>query len=325
MSEKPTVLVGMSMNSAAAERLRGATIARFVPPESKELVESSDDYDGLIVYSPAMDVAAIANSRKLKVISCHACPGDILDACTSNQVQVTVVPSLWDTVADMTIGLMYAAARHIPQATRAMKDGLVHGVAGRLRDPKVLFSGHDVFGKTLGILGLGKIGKILARRVQSLGMKVVYTDLTRDIALEEELGLRPANLASMLEESDYLAVLVPLNEHTRGMLGEAEFRLMKKDSILINAARGAILDEKALYRALLEKRIAAAGLDVFSVEPVAADNPLLSLDNVVCTPHLGGSTKECDLVLVEDALRTLSGKAPSFAINKVSRRQGLSA
>ena len=320
VSGKPRVLVGISMHKAAAARLEEAAIVRFVQPGSGELRESLDGWDGLIVYSPAMAVSELAGAKTLKVISCHACPGDLLDACSLNHIQVTVVPSLWDTVADMTIALMYAAARCVPQADRAMRSGVKGDAAGDPRDLKVLFSGHDIFGRTQGILGLGRIGKILATRVQSLGMKVIYADLVRDSALEAELDLQYASLASLLAESDYLAVLVPLNERTRGMLSEAEFRLMKRDAILVNTARGAIIDEKALYSALSEKRIAAAGLDVFSVEPVTPGNPLLSLDNVICTPHLGGSTKECDMALVDDAVRVLRREAPLFPINNVPGR-----
>ena len=111
---------------------------------------------------------------------------------------------------------------------------------------------------------------------------------------------------------------IPLNDKTRGMLGETEFGMMKPNCILINTARGAILDEKALYQALNEKRIAAAALDVLSAEPVSPHNPLLSLENVVYTPHLGGSTRECDMVLVDDTLRVLRGENPLYPVNNVS-------
>jgi len=234
----------------------------------------------------------------------------MLAAATRCGVRVTLVPSLWDTVADMALALMFAAARNVAGADAAIR----RGEWGRT-DLKVRYSGLDVFGKTLGIVGLGRIGAILARRVRGFDMRLLYYDTVHKPDLEAELGLAYRPLDDLLAESDIISIQLPLTDATRGLIGERAFRLMKRDAILVNTARGAILDEEALCRALRERGIAAAGLDVVTQEPLPPDSPLLALDNVVLAPHLGGSTKECDGALVEDALRVLAGVAPLHATN----------
>jgi phosphoglycerate dehydrogenase-like enzyme len=307
MNEKPKVLLGMALHEDAASFLRERAELIQAPGAKEDLAALIGSIEGIIAYSPPIDGAALRAAGKLRVMSCHSVREDILRAARERGIVVTLVPSLWDTVADMTLALIFAAARNIPQAHGAVKAGLWNDNDGL----KIRYSGHDVFGKTLGILGLGQIGAILAKRVQGFEMRVLYHDIRRNPAMEEDLGLEYRSLQRLLAESDILVVLAALNDKTRGMLGEGELRLMKRDAILVNTARGAIIDEDALYRALKEKRIAAAGLDVLVREPISADNPLLSLENVVFAPHLGGSTKECDMVLVTDALCVLDGKSPA--------------
>jgi phosphoglycerate dehydrogenase-like enzyme len=288
------------MHPDAMARLRQAAEVAPVPSGGESLA-----CDGIIAYVPALDAAGLARAPDLKVIACHDCPRPLLEAASARGIRVTYAPSLRDTVADMALALLFAAARNVPQAHAAIADGRW----GR-QDLKVRFSGFDVFGKTLGILGLGRIGAILARRVQGFDMRILYHDVVRKPELEWELGLQFRPLGDLLREADIVVVLVRLNEGSRGMIGEAELRSMKRDAILVNVARGAILDQAALYRALQERWIAAAGLDVLVDEPIGADHPLLALDNVVLAPHLGGSTKGCDMVLVEDTIRVLCGEEP---------------
>jgi glyoxylate reductase len=149
-------------------------------------------------------------------------------------------------------------------------------------------------------------------------MKLVYYDIVRKRKLEKELPIECRSLDQLLAESDFVSVHVPLTDETRGMIGEKELKTMKRDAILINTARGPIVDEKALYHALKEKWIAAAGLDVFKEEPINQDNPLLELDNVVFTPHVAGSTNEarrrCAMMAVENTVRVLQGKKPENAV-----------
>lgn len=146
-------------------------------------------------------------------------------------------------------------------------------------------------------------------------MRLLYYDVVRKPGLEAELGLTYRSLDDLLAESDIVSIQLPLTEATRGLIDERAFRRMKRDAILVNTARGAILDEAALCRALQERWIAAAGLDVLTQEPLPPDSPLLALDNVVLAPHLGGSTRECDKVLVDDVLRVLEGREPLHPAN----------
>ncbi len=305
MPDRPHVLVGISMHPHVLARLREAAEVDVSLAYVQDLPTTIAQYDGMIVYSPRFDPEILAGAGRLKVIACHAYPPEILAAATARGIRVTLAPSLWDTVADMALALMFAAARHVAQADAAIRRG-EWGQA----DLKVRYSGLDLFGKTLGIIGLGRIGEILARRVRGLDMRLLYYDVVRKPGLEQELGVAYRTLEQLLHESDIVSVQLPLNDETRGLIGEREFRLMKPDAILINTARGAILDEAALCRALQKRWIAAAGLDVLAEEPIRPDSPLLGLDNVVLAPHLGGSTKECDGVLVEDTIRVLDGREP---------------
>jgi phosphoglycerate dehydrogenase-like enzyme len=294
------------MHPDVTARLRQVAEVASLPSDRESLARAlASGCDGIIAYVPDLDPPDLARAPELRAIACHDCPRPLLEAASERGIRVTYAPSLRDTVADMALALLFAAARNVPQAHAAIAGGLW----GR-EDLKVRFSGFDVFGKTLGILGLGRIGAILARRVQGFEMRILYHDLVRKPELERELGLQFRSLGDLLAEADIVVVLVRLNEDSRGMIGEPELRSMKRDAILVNVARGAILDQAALYRALQERWIAAAGLDVLVEEPIGADHPLLALDNVVLAPHLGGSTKGCDMVLVEDTIRVLHGEEP---------------
>lgn len=310
MADRPRVLVGISMHPQVMARLRDAADVDENLAFFQDLPAIIARYDAMTVYSPRFDPALLDEARRLKVIACHACPPEMLAAATARGIRVTLVPSLWDTVADMAVALMFAAARNVAGADAAIRSG----EWGRT-DLKVRYSGRDVFGKTLGIVGLGRIGAILARRVRGFDMRLLYYDAVHKPDLEADLGIAYRPLDDLLAESDIVSIQLPLTEATRGLIGERELRLMKRDAILVNTARGAILDEGALCRALRERRIAAAGLDVVVEEPLPPDSPLLTLDNVVLAPHLGGSTKECDGTLVEDALRVLAGQEPLHAAN----------
>lgn len=263
-------------------------------------------YEGAIVYVPRWDEGMLDAAHSLKVIACHSCPPAVQLSARRRGIYVSVTPTLLDTVADMTLALMFAAARNISQVDASIR----RGQWGTGIDLKARYSGLDVFGKTLGILGLGRIGSIVARRVKGFDMRLLYHDQVRKVEMEQSLPIEYRSLQELLAESDILLVLAALNDSTRGLIGEAELSCMKRDAILINTARAAIIDQHALYHALKERRIAAAGLDVFWEEPLKGDSPLLALDNVTVTSHLGGSTKGCDMALVEDVLRVLRNQSP---------------
>jgi phosphoglycerate dehydrogenase-like enzyme len=178
---------------------------------------------------------------------------------------------------------------------------------------------HELRGRTLGIVGLGTIGKKTARLALAFGMTVHYYDIARlPEDAEDALNVRFRLYRELLRTSDIVSLHVPLNASTRGMLGEAELALMPRHAILINTSRGPVVDEKALYRALSEGRIAGAGLDVFDQEPPPADNPLFTLDNVILTAHMAGPTQESNIARLRNAFdnvqRVARGEAPLWVV-----------
>jgi D-3-phosphoglycerate dehydrogenase len=189
------------------------------------------------------------------------------------------------SVAELTMGHMLALARHIPQATASLKAG---------KWEKKQFMGTELYGKTLGIIGVGRIGREVAKRASAFGMDIVAYDPYVREADVRDLGLKLLPLEDLLQYSDYITIHVPLTPETRHMLGKREFELMKPGVRIINCARGGVIDEQALYEALVSGKVAGAALDVFEEEP-PKDNPLLKLDNVIGTPHLGASAEEGQL------------------------------
>jgi phosphoglycerate dehydrogenase-like enzyme len=309
MAQTPLILTDVAMHPEVARYLADNADVKFIASD-EDIAASITSTDAIIIYVPRFEPALLAGAPKLKVIACHSCPPAMREAAKQHGIRITLVPSLWNTVAEHTLALLFAVARNVPQAHSAVKAGEWRNFV----DLKVRFSGQDIFGKTLGIAGMGRIGAEFARRVQGFGMRMLYADPIRKPDLERELQLEHASLQDLFAQADIVIIAMPLNDETRGSIGERELRSMKRNAILVNTARGAIFDEPALVRALQEKWFAGAGLDVYAEEPLPAGHPLLALDNVVLSPHLGGSTKECDLTLVEDALRVLRGEEPLHAI-----------
>jgi len=278
----------------------------------EELIRDLRGVDAVILGGEKFTAEVIEAVDRLKVIGRFGVGLDNvdLDAATRRGVFVTFTPVLAETCAELTLGLILALARRIVEADSAVR-------AGGWESEK--FAGHDVQGATLGIIGLGRIGSVVARRARGFNMKVLYYSRTRKPDLEKELGLECVDLDTLLKESDFVSLHVPLTEKTVNMIGERELRLMKKTAYLINISRGLVVDEKALYKALAEGWVAGAGLDVLSVEPPSPENPLLKLRNVVLTPHVGSATVECrrrmTLTVVDDVLRVLEGKMPRYLAN----------
>jgi glyoxylate reductase len=229
-------------------------------------------------------------------------------------VLVTNTPGvLTDATADIAFALLLAQARRLPEGERAIK-------AGRWGDWQPWFLlGRDLTGKTLGIIGLGEIGKAVARRGLGFGMRVVYNSRQRKQDVEAELGVEWREMPALLAESDYVSLHMALNPETRGMIGAAELAAMKPDAVLINTARGGVVDQDALIDALRSGGIGGAGLDVFESEPLPPDHPLLGFDNVIVSPHLGSATVETrtrmsDLA-VDNMLAFFRGERPPRCVN----------
>jgi phosphoglycerate dehydrogenase-like enzyme len=301
-ANRARVLVTIDIHDDALARLEQEAEVDLLSPSAARSARISA-YDGIISYVPRLDRKTISKADRLKVVSCHS-PREIdLSAAAEQGIHVTQTPALWETVADMTIALMLAAARMIPQAHIHIKNG-----QWKRSSDKSLFSGTTLHRKTLGIVGLGRIGAIVAKRVKGFEMKTIYYDAARKTQLEEELGVVYRPLKQLMAEADIVSIHVPLSDETRGLIGEEELGAMKKEAILINTARGPVVDEQALYQALEQKRIAGAALDVYDEEPLKPLNPLLALNNVVLTPHLAGSTRECDMEAVMNVIQILRGE-----------------
>jgi D-3-phosphoglycerate dehydrogenase len=230
-----------------------------------------------------------------------------LDAAREHKVWVTNNPGVnAAAVAELTFGQMIALARHGAQADRAVK-------SNRWSD-YLRFTGVELAGKTLGIVGMGHIGTRVALRARAFEMALLVCDPYIPASHVTALGGRWVGLDELLVSSDFVTLHCPLNSETRHMIGERQLPLMKKSAYLVNLARGGVVDEEALHKSLAEKRIAGAAIDVLETEPPRKDHPLLALDNVLLTPHIGGATREAakrgEWGAAEEVVRVLEGKPP---------------
>ncbi|MEM3700706.1 MAG: hydroxyacid dehydrogenase [Candidatus Bathyarchaeia archaeon] len=227
-------------------------------------------------------------SEKLKVIGVHGVGIDHIDVDFAEKKGIRIVrtpEALTDSVAEFTVGLMLALLRKISLADDAVRKGEWNKKYGCL-------VGAELMGKTVGILGLGRIGSAVAKRLCGFNVNLIYYQRQRSIELEKQLGVKYVTFNELLAESDIISIHVPLTSETHHMISFKEFALMKRGLFIVNTARGAVIDEKALYEALVSGKVAGAALDVFESEPLSSDNPLTRLDNVILTPHLAASCEE---------------------------------
>ena len=257
-----------------------------LPPE--ELKKIIGGYDGLVIRSATKVTAEIIEAAdNLKVVGRAGIGLDNVDIPNASKRGIVVMNAPdgnSTTAAEHAIAMMMSLSRKIPQATASMK-------AGKWEKKK--FSGREVTGKTLGIVGIGRIGSIVADRAQGLRMKVIAFDPHMPREQVDKLGVELVSMDELCRRSDFISVHVPFTKETKNSLSAAQFKLMKNDAMLIDCARGGVVDEEALLDALKNGEIAGAALDVFAVEPTNQENcPLLGLDNFICTPHLGASTAE---------------------------------
>lgn len=237
--------------------------------------------------SDQIDRELIEAAPNLKIISNMAVGYNNIDVSAAKEhgMIVTNTPDvLTNTTADLAFALLLATARDLIGAEKALRDG-----KWTSWEP-LGFTGTDVNGAVLGIIGMGRIGEAVMRRAKGFDMDVLYHNRSRKPGVEEMYGCRYASFDDLLAESDFVLILVPYSEETKGLIGAAELAKMKDSAILINIARGGIVDERALHEALQANEIRAAGLDVFETEPVPLDNPLLTLPNVTALPHIGSAT-----------------------------------
>jgi len=263
-----------------------------------------------------VDGEVISESRNLKLISTMAVNPAAIDvaAATARRIPVTVNPPLvTETTADLHWGLLLATARRIVEGDRALRSGVFPG------GQSMHFIGAEVHGKVLGIVGLGAIGEAVARRARGFAMRVLYTKRRRlDAARETELGVEYRSLDDLLKQSDFVSINAALSPETIHLIGARELGLMQPSAFLVNTARGPIVDEKALVRALEEKTIAGAGLDVYEREPMVEPG-LIGLANVALTPHLGSAARDTRermaATVAENVISVIEGRRPPNIYN----------
>jgi phosphogluconate 2-dehydrogenase len=277
---------------------------------------------GLLGASLKLDAALLDLAPQLQAVSSVSVGVDNydIDYLTGRQILLTNTPDvLTETTADTGFALILASARRVVELANMVRDGQWQRSIGPAH------FGTDVHGKTLGIIGMGRIGEALAQRGHfGFGMPVIYHSQSRKPAVEQRFAAQYRSLEDLLRQADFVCLTLPLTAQTEGLIGAEQFALMRPESIFINISRGKVVDEAALIDALRQQRIRGAGLDVFEREPLNPDSPLLQLNNVVATPHMGSATHETREAMarcaVDNLLAALRGKKPANLVNPAAWR-----
>jgi D-3-phosphoglycerate dehydrogenase len=311
---KPVVLIAEELSPATIEALGpDFEIRSCNGADRAELLPAIADVDAILVRSATkVDAEALAAAQRLKVVARAGVGLDNVDVKAATQAGVMVVNAPTSNIvsaAELAVALMLAAARHISPAHAALRGG---------EWKRSKYTGIELYEKTVGIVGLGRIGVLVAQRLSAFGMKVIAYDPYVQAGRAAQMGVRLVDLDTLLAESDFMSVHLPKTPETVGLIGAEQLAAAKQSLVLVNAARGGIVDEAALYDALKTGQIAAAGLDVFASEP-CTDSPLFELENVVATPHLGASTDEAQekagIAVARSVRLALSGELVPDAVN----------
>jgi glyoxylate reductase len=318
---RPRVYVTRQLPGDALDRLGERAQVEVwpqeLPPSREELARALTTAEGLLcLLTDNIDASLLEGAPHLRVVSTMAVGYDHIDveACTRRGIVVTNTPGvLTDATADLAFALLLAAARRLSEGERAVREG-----RWTAWHPSFLL-GRDVHGATLGIVGLGQIGMAVARRGRGFAMRMLYCSRTRRPEAEAELGVEYRSFERLLEESDFVSVHVPLTPETRHMFNDDAFQRMKPMAIFINTARGAVVDEAALQRALESGRIGGGAIDVTEVEPLSKNDPLLRLPNLLVTPHIGSASvatrANMAAMAVDNLLAALEGRRPAQCVN----------
>ena len=321
MDKRSTVYVTRRIPQAGLEMVRQVCDARMwegpLPPPKDVILREIADCDGLLcLLTDPIDAETIAAGGRLRAISQFAVGVDNVDlaAATARGIPVGHTPGvLTQATADMAFALLMTAARRIPEGIEKVRAG-----EWRTWEPLGLL-GADVWGATLGIVGLGRIGSAVAQRAQGFGMRVLYHDRVPNPGLEAELGLERTSLEYLLAQADFVSLHCPLIPETHHLIGERALRQMKPTAILINTSRGPVVDAGALGRALREGWIAAAALDVTDPEPLPSNHPLVALPNCIVVPHIASATvtarDRMAAMAAENLLAGLQGERMPYCVN----------
>jgi len=262
-----------------------------LPPNStwKDLLRVSKNADAFVTRGfVKIPLKVLEAAKKLKVIGVHGVGVDHIDVNFAQKrgIQIVEAPAeLTDAVAEFTIGLMLSLLRKIPMANAAVRSAEWNRKYSDL-------VGVDLTGKMVGIIGLGRIGSAVAKRLGAFSVKLIYHQRVRNPELEKQLGVEYASFNRLLKTSDIISIHVPLTPETYHMISHKEFKTMKTGVYVVNTSRGAVIDEKAMYGALVSGKVVGAALDVFESEPLSSDSPLIKLNNVILSPHLAASSSE---------------------------------
>ncbi|MGC8895542.1 MAG: glyoxylate reductase [Candidatus Bathyarchaeia archaeon] len=289
----------------------------YAPPPKKVIIEKARKVDALAtLLSDKIDAEVFDAAPKLKIVAQMAVGFDNIDIpeATKRGIYVTNTPEvLTDTTADFAWALLLAVARRVVEADKYVRSG-----QWKVGWHPMMMQGRDVHGATLGVVGAGRIGFAVAKRATGFDMKILFYDVVPRPEMEK-LGAKKVDMDTLLRESDFITIHVPLMKETYHLINEEKLKLMKKTAYLINNSRGPVVDEKALYHALKEGRIAGAALDVFEQEPTPMDNPLLKLDNVVVAPHISSASYETRSrmaeMVAENLVAFFEGKKPPNLVN----------
>ncbi len=318
---KPRVFVSQPIAASALERLRAIANVKVNTDSSKVIAKSKliagvKKCDILVaLLHDRVDRAVLTANPKLRAVCSMSITPDNIDVAeaTKRGIPVTVVPPIVaEATADIHFGLLIAVARRMGEGARLLRSGKFPGSQSNH------LAGSFVYGKTLGLVGAGRIGQATARRARGFGMKIIYWGPRRKYEAERELGIEHVTLERLLAEADFVSLHPPLNNETRHMISDKQFALMKPTAFIVNTARGAIIDEKALLRALKKKKIAGAALDVFEHEPNVPP-AFKTLPNVVLTPHLGSAVVEVREqmanIVVDNIQALIDGRTPPNCVN----------
>jgi D-3-phosphoglycerate dehydrogenase len=311
---RPVVLIAEELSPATVEALGpDFEIRQINGADRAALLPAIADVDAILIRSATkVDAEALAAAKKLKVVARAGVGLDNVDVKAATQAGVMVVNAPTSNItsaAELAVALLLASARRVPAANESLKKG---------EWKRSKYSGVELFEKTVGIVGLGKIGVLVAQRLAAFGMNVIAYDPYVQAGRAAQMGVRLATLDELLATSDFISVHLPKTPETIGLIGDEQLHNVKPEVIIVNAARGGIVDEQALYSALKEGRVAGAGLDVFASEP-CTDSPLFEFENVVVTPHLGASTDEAQekagIAVAKSVRLALSGELVPDAVN----------
>ncbi|MBH0159568.1 2-hydroxyacid dehydrogenase [Fictibacillus sp. 26RED30] len=307
--QKPYVFITRKLPKETVSQLEQIAEINMWPHEEKAvprevLLTEIKKADGLLtMLSDKIDSELLDEAYSVKVIANLAVGYDNIDVAAAKQKGITVCNTpdvLTDSTADLAFSLILATARRIVESANYVKEGKWNSWG------PLLLAGADVHHKTIGIVGMGRIGEAVARRAKGFDIKILYHNRNRKPDAEISLGAEYREFHELLKQSDFVVSLAPLTSETKGMFNEEAFQSMKNSSIFINVGRGATVDESALIEALRNQEIAGAGLDVFQQEPIEVDHPLLSMKQVVALPHIGSASVETRMKMAELACRNIT-------------------